>query len=109
MADLTIEEIEQNLPPRPPLARQSTERFPGDDSATWRYWTRWDLGTEVSDIYVWERLRLRRNELLAACDFRVSPDVPWDSAPWIEYRQALRDLPDSTNDPRQVVWPEPPQ
>jgi hypothetical protein len=27
---------------------------------------------------------------------------------WYAYRQALRDLPENTTDPAQVVWPKPP-
>lgn len=55
--------------------------------------------------WVWERLRLRRDRLLAGCDFRMVTDAPWDTAPWAAYRQALRDLPASTDDPRQAQWP----
>ena len=55
--------------------------------------------------WVWERLRLRRDVLLAATDFRMVSDAPWDQAPWTTYRQALRDLPDVTTDPRTAVWP----
>jgi hypothetical protein len=55
--------------------------------------------------YVWERLRLRRDQLLAQSDFRMVPDAPWDQAPWTAYRQALRNLPDATTDPRLAVWP----
>jgi hypothetical protein len=58
--------------------------------------------------YVWERLRFRRDQLLAASDFRMIPDAPWDRGPWEAYRQALRDLPANTTDPRAAVWPEPP-
>lgn len=55
--------------------------------------------------YVWERLRARRDQLLAASDFRMVVDAPWDTEPWAQYRQALRDLPDNTTDPRLAVWP----
>jgi hypothetical protein len=55
--------------------------------------------------YVWERLRLKRNRLLAATDHRMVADAPWDTEPWAAYRQALRDLPDNTSDPREAVWP----
>jgi hypothetical protein len=33
------------------------------------------------------------------------PDAPWDRGPWEAYRQALRDLPANTTDPRAAVWP----
>ena len=60
---------------------------------------------DLPDEWVWERLRNRRDQMLAACDWRVVPDAPWDTTPWTEYRQALRDLPDNTTDPRLAVWP----
>lgn len=78
---------------------------------TWEYlsaeqdYTRDTIPTE----YVWERLRLRRDHLLWATDFRMVADAPWDTAPWATYRQALRDLPAVTTDPRQAVWPTPPE
>jgi hypothetical protein len=55
--------------------------------------------------YVWERLRNRRDGLLRVTDFRMVTDAPWDTQPWATYRQALRDLPDNTSDPRIAVWP----
>lgn len=58
--------------------------------------------------WVWERLRYRRDQLLAASDSRMVADAPWDTAPWAAYRQALRDLPANTTNPREAVWPEPP-
>lgn len=74
--------------------------------ATWDYSTYRDSAERgVPDEWVWERLRGRRNALLAACDFRMLADAPWDTAPWTAYRQALRDLPSATVDPRLAVWP----
>lgn len=72
---------------------------------TWDYLTDLDSDPEIPDEWVWERLRLRRDALLSASDFRVLPDAPWDTAPWETYRQALRDLPGVTQDPREAVWP----
>lgn len=43
--------------------------------------------------------RFVRDLLLKESDFRVVADSPWDTAPWVAYRQALRDLP---SDP---AWP----
>lgn len=71
---------------------------------TWNYLS-FDETSEISDEWVWERLRHRRNNLLGACDLKVIIDAPWDVAPWKAYRQALRDLPADTSDPRQAIWP----
>lgn len=57
----------------------------------------------------WRRLRARRTKLLAACDWTQVPDAPVDHAAWAIYRQALRDLPKNTEDPRNPQWPTPPQ
>jgi hypothetical protein len=102
---LSIEDIEamlaEQFPPMPP-----SEPFAGDADATWTYWSEMDTAERgVPDEWVWERLRNRRDALLAACDFRVVADAPWDTEPWQAYRQALRDLPDATTDPRQADWP----
>lgn len=96
----SIEDIEAARPSRPDAPTQ----FTGDDTATWVYWGPSDP-SDIPNDWVWERLRNRRNVLLAYCDYRVIPDAPWDTAPWLVYRQALRQLPDSTADPRAAVWP----
>jgi hypothetical protein len=102
---LTIEQVEAMLLEQYP-AEPAPEPFPGDDTATWVYWTDMDTAERgVPEEWVWERLRNRRNHLLAACDFRVVMDAPWPLEPWEAYRQALRDLPDNTEDPRLAVWP----
>jgi hypothetical protein len=106
---LTIEDVEAMLalqfPPEIPA-----EPFPGDPDATWVYWSDMDTAERgVPDEWVWERLRNRRNALVAETDWRVVPDASWDTTPWEQYRQALRDLPDTTTDPRKAIWPTAPQ
>lgn len=55
-------------------------------------------------------LRAARNGLLAECDWIMLPDV-WESlspdtkALWTAYRQTLRDLPETVEDPFDPVWP----
>lgn len=71
---------------------------------TWNYLTHYETA-EIPDEWVWERLRNLRNRLLAASDFKMIADAPWDLAPWKAYRQALRDLPSKTSDPRGAIWP----
>lgn len=59
----------------------------------------------------WERLRIKRNSYLATCDWTQVPDAPLTEtqrADWREYRQALRDLTETTADPLSPVWPEAP-
>ena len=60
------------------------------------------------DAAAWEALRIERNQRLAASDWTQVADAPVDAAAWATYRQALRDLPDTTTDPHSPVWPVPP-
>ena len=57
----------------------------------------------------WRELRIRRSQLLSACDWTQVPDAPVDQAAWANYRQQLRDLPSNTVDPANTVWPTPPE
>ena len=45
-----------------------------------------------------------RNKKLLDSDWTQLPDAPVDKEAWAEYRQKLRDLPE-TADPLNVVWP----
>ena len=63
---------------------------------------------EIPVEWQWERLRLHRDSLLKKSDFRIIADAPWDIQPWLEYRQALRDLPKKSKDPKKIVFPTPP-
>lgn len=65
--------------------------------------------TQNAIDYGYEKLRNRRNVLLAASDWTQVGDTPVDAVAWAKYRQALRDLPETTDDPTNVVWPEPPK
>lgn len=70
-----------------------------------------DIGTMQwvwDDAVSWAELRAERDRLLVNCDWTQVPDAPVDQAAWAVYRQALRDLPDNTQDPRNPAWPTPP-
>lgn len=57
-----------------------------------------------------DSLRDRRNVLLAQSDWTQAADSPLTDAKkaeWRTYRQALRDITD-TSDPTTVTWPTPP-
>ena len=45
-----------------------------------------------------------RNKKLLASDWTQLPDAPVDKEAWAEYRQKLRNLPE-TADPLNIVWP----
>jgi len=56
----------------------------------------------------WERLRAERTLRLRACDWTQIGDSGVGavvSAQWKVYRQALRDLPKTQEDPANIVWP----
>jgi hypothetical protein len=44
-------------------------------------------------ILLTARMRSIRNRLLAACDWTQLSDAPVDQSAWAQYRQALRDAP----------------
>ena len=52
-----------------------------------------------------EILRNKRNKLLTDSDWTDQYEIE----EWKEYRQSLRDLPSTTEDPENPVWPEPPK
>lgn len=58
-------------------------------------------------------LRRVRDRLLAESDRYATTDFPHATAgkaeQWKVYRQSLRDLPQNTNDPSMVSWPEMPK
>lgn len=56
----------------------------------------------------WRQLRFKRSRLLLKTDWTQVPDAPVDAVAWATYRAALRDLPQNTEDPFNVVWPTPP-
>lgn len=57
----------------------------------------------------WAKFRDSRNRKLHQSDWTQSRDVSLSNdAAWKTYRQALRDLPTSTTDPRSPSWPSKP-
>jgi len=60
-----------------------------------------------------KELRTKRNTLLEQTDRYAIPDWPHSSPEirqaWLDYRQALRELPSATEDPENPNWPVPPQ
>ena len=55
--------------------------------------------------------RQKRDRLIAATDYLVTPDYPIESdrlAKIETYRQALRDIPEQAGFPRTITWPDKP-
>lgn len=54
-------------------------------------------------------VRKRRNDLLASSDWTQTLDSPVDQrSEWQTYRQELRDIPQQTGFPTNVIWPSEP-
>jgi len=61
--------------------------------------------------YEWRGIREERNLLLAECDYMIIKALEAGttlSDEWIAYRQALRDLPSTSDTPGGIVWPTKP-
>ena len=55
--------------------------------------------------------RQKRDRLIAATDYLVTPDYPIESDRLAKvkiYRQALRDIPEQSGFPRNITWPDKP-
>ena len=72
------------------------------------YWN----STLKTEIYS-KTLRRKRDSILEKTDKYTVPDYPHPTPEarqaWLDYRQALRDLPSTTGDPANPVWPVPPE
>jgi hypothetical protein len=64
--------------------------------------------TEIPDDWYFERLRLWRDAQLKASDWTQVEDAPIDKSAWATYRQALRDLPNQSNNPKELKFPNEP-
>lgn len=62
-------------------------------------------------VVTWSEVREFRNALLRESDWSMLTDAPLTDEQrdeWVVYRQALRDVPQTQDDPNNVVWPESP-
>ena len=72
-----------------------------------------DLDDEYlnSSTFLWMKLRSERDNLLLSSDFTQLGDIGLSESKkteWINYRQALRDLPANTSDPANPTFPTKP-
>ncbi len=91
--------VSSELIPSDLFADLSAYRFDG------QYFHKRTVSEDEEKIAALIRLRIRRDRLLSACDWTQAVDAPVDRDEWAAYRQALRDLPANTNDPRTPTWP----
>ncbi len=69
------------------------------------------LSQEALEIVGWASVRTKRGQLMKMVDWTQMADCPLldeKKAEFAVYRQALRDLPQSVDDPDSVVWPTKP-
>jgi hypothetical protein len=60
------------------------------------------------DLSTWGGVKAYREQLLKESDWTQLPDAPANKEEWAEYRQKLRDLPQTFDDPNSVVFPAKP-
>ena len=71
--------------------------------------------TQLDDVVIGfsiDDIRRFRDEILKSTDKYIVADYPHPTEEakqaWLDYRQALRDLPANTTDPENPVWPTAP-
>ena len=60
------------------------------------------------DDSTWENVRKKRDYLLKSTDWTVTPGCTVDQAQWSAYRQNLRDIPQNTENLKDISWPTKP-
>jgi hypothetical protein len=91
-----VDGVDIQLTPEEETARNAEE-------ATWE---------EDKPVQAMARLRTERNTLLTESDWTQYTDSPLTDevkAEWTVHREALRDLPENTDDPANPTWPEAPE
>jgi len=86
----------------------------GEKGDTWTG-TEYDITHRLeiqTDEDLWAYNRSKRDHLLKECDWTASSDNTLSDAKkaeWATYRQALRDVPQTHTDPRDITWPTKPE
>ena len=64
---------------------------------------------DAEEAYKWDDVRAERDKKLASSDYVMMADYPMeDKSDWEAYRQELRDLPASNDNPDLIVFPDKP-
>jgi hypothetical protein len=56
----------------------------------------------------WSEIRSRRNSFLSQSDWTQLSDSTADKIAWSDYRNKLRDIPQTFSTPESVIWPSKP-
>lgn len=66
------------------------------------------IWAEMTNEEKWNQIKYQRDLYLQQCDWTQLPDAVLtieEKAAWQNYRQALRDIPQTFNNPDEVVYP----
>jgi len=99
--DITDIEVPEDI-------KRNPQNWTFEDGAFREFTEQEKSDNDFPDEVYWNTLRNERTELLAQSDWTQVADAPVDAAAWATYRQALRDLPANTTDPRNPTWPTKP-
>ena len=100
--DITDIEVPEDI-------KRNPQNWTFEDGAFREFTEQEKSDNDFPDEVYWNRLRNERTELLEKSDWTQVADAPVDAAAWATYRQALRDLPANTTDPRNPTWPTKPE
>lgn len=70
-----------------------------------------NISDDVVKDMKWDDIRIKRDRLIASTDWTQTLDCPLvdaKKAEFTEYRQELRNIPQTYGNPDDVVWPEKP-
>ena len=100
--------VQPTEPTKPPTGKKNERDLPENIDGVW--FERWKLVdlTAAETEAQWAAVRTERNARLIACDWTQLADAPLtelQKSNWVVYRQALRDVPSTQNDPFDIVWP----
>lgn len=99
--------------PQPSLTRYQTSFRDGVEQIDGQWFTKYsvadmdDEAKSAKDAEQAKSVRQIRDEKLAETDWRFRSDMTPSQA-WVDYCQALRDVPAQAGFPWEVVWPEKP-
>ena len=101
--------VQPTEPATAPAGKKNERSLPENIDGMWfERWKLVDLTLEEIEAQ-WNVIRAERNAKLSASDWTQLADASLTEtkkAEWATYRQDLRDLPSTQNDPFNIVWPK---